>query len=77
METKENTEQGLLHDVGIDLRVLRTRKLITDSFHELLTDKNFQSISVPDITNRATVNQATFYAHFEDRYTLVDSNPNQ
>ena len=37
-----------------------------------MTEKNFQSITVQDITERATVNRATFYAHFEDKYTLLD-----
>ena len=70
--TKENTIRRLLDDDGIDPRVLRTRKLITDGFHELLTEKQFRSISVRDITTRATINRATFYAHFDDKYTLFD-----
>jgi AcrR family transcriptional regulator len=70
--TKENTVRRLLDEDGIDPRVLRTRKLITDGFHELLTEKNFQSISVRDITTRATINRATFYAHFVDKYALFD-----
>ena len=70
--TKENTIRHLLDDEGIDPRVLRTRKLITDGFHELLTEKQFRSISVRDITSRATINRATFYAHFVDKYALFD-----
>jgi AcrR family transcriptional regulator len=70
--TKEKTAQCLLDDDGIDPRVLRTRKLITDSFHELLTEKSFPSISVRDITTRATINRATFYAHFVDKFSLFD-----
>lgn len=72
MMTKENTVQRLLDDDGIDPRVLRTRKLITDSFHDLLSEKTFQTISVRDITARATINRATFYAHFVDKYDLFD-----
>lgn len=56
----------------IDPRITRTRKLLVDAFMELLAEKRFEDISVQDITARATVNRATFYAHYADKYTLVD-----
>ena len=40
---------------------------------ELFTEKGFPAISIQDITERATVNRATFYAHFADKYELMDS----
>jgi AcrR family transcriptional regulator len=55
-----------------DPRVKRTRKLLVDAFMELLSEKTFQAISVQDIAERATLNRATFYAHFEDKYALMD-----
>jgi AcrR family transcriptional regulator len=55
-----------------DPRVKRTRKLLEDAFVALLAEKSFQAISVQDIAERATVNRATFYAHFEDKYALMD-----
>lgn len=55
-----------------DPRVKRTRKLIQQAFFELLAEKSFHQISVQDIAERATVNRATFYAHFEDKYELYD-----
>src|SRR5262249_28089592 len=55
-----------------DPRVKRTRKLLEDSFVALLGEKGFHAISVQDIAERATVNRATFYAHFEDKYALMD-----
>lgn len=55
-----------------DPRVKRTRKLLQDAFMALLTEKRFHAISVQDITERATLNRATFYAHFEDKYALMD-----
>ncbi len=33
--------------------------------------RNIHSISIQEIAARATVNRATFYAHFEDKYALV------
>jgi AcrR family transcriptional regulator len=55
-----------------DPRVKRTRKLLQDALMELLGEKSFQSITVQDIAERATLNRATFYAHFEDKYALAD-----
>jgi AcrR family transcriptional regulator len=55
-----------------DPRVKRTRKLLVDAFFALMAEKSFQAISVQDIAERATVNRATFYAHFEDKYALMD-----
>jgi AcrR family transcriptional regulator len=56
----------------IDPRVKRTRRLLLDAFVSLLAEKSFEAITVQDITTRATVNRATFYAHFVDKYALVD-----
>ena len=55
-----------------DPRVRRTRQLIEQAFDELLAEKNFDSITVQDVTERAQINRATFYAHFEDKYALLD-----
>jgi AcrR family transcriptional regulator len=55
-----------------DPRVKRTRKLIQDAFLALMAEKSFHAISVQDIAERATVNRATFYAHFLDKYALLD-----
>jgi AcrR family transcriptional regulator len=56
----------------IDPRVTRTRKLLLDAFVSLQAEKAFDDITVQDIATRATVNRATFYAHFVDKYALVD-----
>ena len=55
-----------------DPRVKRTRKLILDAFQSLLMEKGFHAISVQDIADRATLNRATFYAHFVDKRDLLD-----
>lgn len=57
----------------VDPRVLRTRKLLEQAFMELMDEKGFQEITIQDITERATVNRATFYAHFEDKFDMLDS----
>ena len=55
-----------------DPRVRRTRQLLQQAFMVLVQEKGFQHISVQDIAERATVNRATFYAHYEDKYALLD-----
>ena len=56
----------------LDPRVKRTRQLLERSFMDVVTEKGFQSASVQDITEKAGVNRATFYAHFPDKYALLD-----
>jgi AcrR family transcriptional regulator len=55
----------------VDPRVRRTRKLIEDAFRALLAERAFGQISIADVTERATVNRATFYAHYEDKQHLA------
>ncbi|SFA76318.1 transcriptional regulator, TetR family [Cohnella sp. OV330] len=55
-----------------DPRVLRTRELIQAAFRDLLRRKGFDAITIKDIAQKATINRATFYAHFEDKYALLD-----
>ncbi|WP_165864030.1 TetR/AcrR family transcriptional regulator [Capsulimonas corticalis] len=54
-----------------DPRVRRTRALLQNALRDLLHEKKFGVISVQDIAERATVNRATFYAHFDDKYALL------
>ncbi len=55
-----------------DPRVQRTHQLLLDAFMSLVQEKRtIHSISIQEIAARATVNRATFYAHFEDKYALV------
>jgi AcrR family transcriptional regulator len=56
-----------------DPRVKRTRKLLQQTLNDLMHEKSFAAITVQDIAERSTLNRATFYAHFEDKYDLLDS----
>jgi len=55
-----------------DPRVLRTQQLIRDAFSTLLQKKEFDAITIKDIAQRASINRATFYAHYEDKYALLE-----
>ncbi|HSK99717.1 MAG TPA: TetR/AcrR family transcriptional regulator [Rubrobacteraceae bacterium] len=56
----------------VDPRVKRTRALIVGAFNELVAEKGHAGLTVQEIAERATVNRATFYAHFADQYELFD-----
>lgn len=56
-----------------DLRVRRTRKLLSDALVALLAEQPFESITVRQICERAMVHRATFYTHFADKYELLRS----
>ena len=66
-----------LQDEKEDPRVKRTRNLILAAFDELLPEKGFRSLTVQDITDKAEINRATFYAHFNDKYDLLDKSIQQ
>ena len=56
-----------------DLRVKRTRKLISQAFFTLLHKKKFEKILIQEIADSAMINRATFYAHYADKQDLYDS----
>src|SRR5471030_1441345 len=55
-----------------DPRAVRTKYLIKESFVKLLEEKDFKYITIKDITTKATINRATFYAQYLDKYILLE-----
>ena len=56
-----------------DPRIRRTRKLLQGALGNLMQTKSFDEISVQDITEAATVNRATFYDHYTDKFALMEA----
>src|SRR6202142_2451845 len=56
----------------LDPRIRRTRQLLLDALRRLLAEKEFDKISIQDITEAATLNRATFYAHYPDKFALLE-----
>ena len=56
-----------------DPRIRRTRKLLQGALGTLMQTKSFDEISVQDITEAATVNRATFYDHYTDKFALLEA----
>ena len=59
------------HEEQIDLRIRRTHKFLQEAMIELITEQGFDAITVGDIAERAMINRATFYRHYQDKYDLV------
>src|ERR1700676_1259438 len=55
----------------LDPRIRRTRQLLQQALGKLLETKEFDEISVQDITEAATVNRATFYDQYADKFELL------
>ncbi|WP_238899978.1 TetR family transcriptional regulator [Clostridium sp. YIM B02500] len=56
-----------------DLRVIKTKRNIEESFIYLLGQKDFYKITVQDILDRALINRSTFYKHYTDKYKLAET----
>lgn len=54
-----------------DPRILRSRRMLMESLARLLTQKEFDDISVQEIADEATLNRATFYLHYPDKSALL------
>jgi AcrR family transcriptional regulator len=56
----------------LDPRAQRTKAFIRQALIDLMHERpGFEDISVNDITARAGINRATFYAHYEDKYDML------
>ena len=52
---------------------LKTKKLIKDTFAELLYEKrNIHKIPVTELVKRANINRSTFYAHYDDIFQVAE-----
>ncbi len=54
-----------------DRRVRRTQEALRQALVSLILEKDFESISVSEITERADVGRSTFYAHYADKEDLL------
>ncbi|WP_238537529.1 TetR/AcrR family transcriptional regulator [Sporolactobacillus vineae] len=55
-----------------DLRIVKTQAAIRSRFLDLLLQKNFNEITVKDITQAANIGRGTFYLHYKDKFDLLD-----
>ena len=55
----------------VDRRVRRTQRALREAFIGLVLEHGYDAVTVEDITERADVARATFYAHFDDKEQLL------
>ena len=55
----------------IDLRIIKTNKVLFEALITLMEQKDFEKIKISDICDQALINRSTFYAHYEDKYDLL------
>ncbi|MET3849337.1 TetR/AcrR family transcriptional regulator [Paenibacillus sp. OAE614] len=56
----------------VDRRVVKSQEAIKKAILELMAEKNFDDITIRDISDRANVNRGTVYLHYLDKYDLLD-----
>jgi Bacterial regulatory proteins, tetR family len=66
---QQNTTQN-------DRRIQKTKKLLAEALRQLMMEKDYDAVTIQDITERANVGRSTFYAHYESKEQLVLNNIN-
>nr|WP_193581115.1 TetR/AcrR family transcriptional regulator [Paenibacillus aceris] len=56
----------------MNVRTTQTKQSLINAFIQFVSKKDFEKITIADITKAAQVNRATFYAHFKDKFELLD-----
>ena len=59
--------------MNADRRVRRTQELLHRALISLALEKNYDSITIQEILDRADIGRSTFYAHFKGRDELLIS----
>ena len=57
----------------MDIRIVKTKKAITEAFLQLRGQKALENISVKELCREAQINKSTFYSHYDDIYALSDA----
>lgn len=56
-----------------DRRITRSQRAIQTAFLEMLEERDFDSITVKNITEKADISRKTFYLHYVDKFDLLNT----
>lgn len=56
----------------VDRRIIKSQEAIKKALIELMSEKNFDQITIQDISDRADVSRKTIYLHYVDKFDLLD-----
>jgi AcrR family transcriptional regulator len=56
----------------VDRRIGKTQEAIKNAVIDLMSKKNFDDITIQDISDRANVSRGTIYLHYLDKFDLLD-----
>ncbi len=56
----------------MDRRIEKSKTAIINALTQLMSEKDFDKITINDIADRANVNRGTVYLHYVDKYDLLD-----
>ncbi|OWR29943.1 TetR family transcriptional regulator [Saccharibacillus sp. O23] len=57
---------------NVDRRIRKSQEAIKKAVIELMIEKNFDRITLQDISDRADVSRRTVYLHYADKFDLLD-----
>lgn len=64
-------------DKTVDRRIVRTKRLIRDTFTQLMGEKGFEGITIHELAAKADINRGTFYLHYKDKHDLLEQSQAQ
>ncbi|MFR5876588.1 MAG: TetR/AcrR family transcriptional regulator [Eubacterium sp.] len=56
----------------MDIRIIRTKKMINDALLELIREKPIEKITPTELCRRATINRNTFYSHYSSTAEVLE-----
>jgi AcrR family transcriptional regulator len=71
IEPRRNGSVVVNESEKVDRRVRRTRRQLCEAMLALLVERDYDTITVQEITERADLNRATFYHHFNHKDELL------
>ncbi|SHI73166.1 transcriptional regulator, TetR family [Clostridium cavendishii DSM 21758] len=54
----------------------KTKRLLEETLVTLMAEKDFNKISIKDLTEKLDINRGTFYLHYKDKYDLLEQKEN-